>query len=204
MKDKTEDVFVTNGEILQLLHIVDEINWPKIREKTIQRVLYLSKVLYSFVYPEQQRKFEHLTFSRTISGPFSELVASSIVNLLSRELISEDDDGKVELLSREFDFDVDEIEREWLKTVIYILGLYGESVVFNFTLRDPVYQESLETNSAKDLDMSGENSTLKVLNSFRTAFEESLSDVSSIDGKEYLELYFEFVFSTIIKRENVG
>ena len=82
------------------------------------------------------------------------------------------------------------------------MGLYGESKIFGFTINDPLYKECIETNIQKILDTSSlENKTVKVLNDFKSAFEDTLDDVSNISREEYLELYFEYIFSKIITRK---
>lgn len=200
MKDKTLELLRANSDILILLSLVDEIGWTSLREQSIQRILYISKVLYSFVYLDNEPLLEDYHFSKTISGPYSELVFRSLTDLKKSELIS-DDDGTIKLTDENFEPEHNEKQENWLKTIIYILGLYGEAKIFNFTIRDPSYEEAVKTNSEKELDTSPETTTIRVLNDFKKAFEETLEDVSSIDKKEYLELYFEYVFSKIIERK---
>lgn len=200
MKDKTVELLRANSDVLALLKLVKEIGWNSIREQTIQRILYISKVLYGFVYPEGTHLFDNYHFSITVSGPYSELILRSIIDLKTRESIS-DVDGEIELVNEIIDPEFNKNHEEWLKTVVYILGVYGESKIFNFTIRDPLYEEAIKTNSQEELDTSPENKTIKVLNAFKETFEETLKDTSSINKKEYLELYFEYIFSKIIKRE---
>lgn len=202
MEDKTIELLKANSDILTLIHLVDEIGWKSIREQSIQRILYLSKVLYSFANTDGLNPYNDYHFSASISGPYSELVNSSLINLKSREIISEDEEGKIKLIDEQFEYEYDEIQERWLKTIIYILGLYGESKVYGFTIKDPVVKNAIETQSEKELDTSPENTTIKVLNDFKSAFEETLdrSTLESINKEEYLELYFEYVFSKIIER----
>jgi hypothetical protein len=202
MKDRTEEVYRANSDILFLLNSVSNIGWDSLREQSVHRILYISKVLYLFVYPGESNVFQDYSFSISDSGPFSELINSALTDLKSREVISEDSKGDTRIIDRNFEFDPDSARASWLKTIIYILGVYGESKIFNFIIRDPLYQEAVETNSQKALDTSEENTTIKVLNSFKNAFEETLETTSSIDKNEYLELYFEYIFSKIIKRED--
>lgn len=203
MEDKTTELIRANEDILTLLHLIDEIGWKSIREQSIQRILYLSKVLFSFANVDELNPFVDYHFSASISGPYSELVNSSLINLKSRELISEDEEGKINLSDGEFDFEYDENKQIWLKTIIYILGLYGESKVYGFTIKDAVVKGAIETQSEKELDTSPDNFTIKVLDNFKDAFEKTLESKTyqNISKIEYIELYFEYIFSKIIKRE---
>ncbi len=204
MEDKTTELLKANADILTLLHLIDEIGWKSIREQSIQRILYLSNVLFSFANVDELNPFVDYHFSASVSGPYSELVNSSLVNLKSRELISEDEEGKINLSDGDFDFEYDENKQTWLKTIIYILGLYGESKVYGFTIKDAVVKSAIETQSEKELDTSPKNITIEVLNDFKEAFEKTLNEetLESISQEEYLELYFEYVFSEIIERKN--
>ena len=202
MKDRTEEVYRANSDILFLLDSVNQIGWNSLREQSVHRILYISKVLYLFANSGEINVFQDYSFSISDSGPFSELVNSSLIDLKSREMISEDDKGEIRIADKDFEFTPDQARALWLKTIVYILGTYGESKIFNFTIRDPLYQEAVETNSQKELDTSEKNLTITVLNSFKDAFEETLETTSSIDKNEYLELYFEYIFSKIIKRED--
>ena len=89
---------------------------------------------------------------------------------------------------------------EWLRTVMYMLGKYGEKRLFGFIVNDPSYENASQTNNIDGIDtLSPDSETLKVLKDFKVAFEQSLDDTSSISDEKYIELYFEYVFSEIIK-----
>ena len=55
------------------------------------------------------------------------------------------------------------------------------------------------SNQSSEIQVTPENETLLVLNDFKKAFEETLSDTSSISKEEYISLYFDYIFSQIIK-----
>jgi uncharacterized protein YwgA len=160
----------------------------------------LTKVLYTFVSSDDKNLFDEYHFSVSLSGPYSELISRSILNLKVREVLIEDNEGNIKISNTNLEFSGDENKINWLKTIVYILGLYGENKIFSFTINDPLYKEAIETNSQKELMTSPENKTVKVLNEFKTAFEETLDNVSNISKEEYLELYFEYIFSKIILR----
>ena len=201
MQDNTKELFRTNNDIIVLMQLIKNIGWSSIREQSVQRTLYLCKVLYTFVHEHEDNLFNEYHFSISISGPYSELISRSILDLKVREDLREDGEGSISLGDTEFQLSNDVNKIAWLKTVVYILGLYGENKIFAFTINDPLYKEAIETNSQKELDTSPENRTVKVLNDFKTAFEETLENVSNISKEEYLELYFEYIFSKIILKD---
>ena len=200
MEESLKALFNTNQDILCLMHLIKGIGWNTIREQSIQRTIYLSKVLYSFASTNEINLFDDYHFSVTISGPYTELINRSIVDLSAREFITEDSEGNLKITNIQNIVDQQSDKYKWLKTVVLILGLYGEDKIFSFTINDPLYLEAVKTNSQKELNTSPENTTVKVLNEFKTSFEETLSDVSKIPKVEYIELYFEFIFSQIINR----
>ncbi|MCW8898303.1 MAG: hypothetical protein OQJ96_06585 [Flavobacteriales bacterium] len=199
MKSNTKDLFHANSDILNLLSLVNEIGWKTLREQSIQRIIYFSKVMYSFIYIKEKNLFENYHFSKSVSGPYADLIKRSVINLKSTEIVNEDEEGNIKLIETH-QINGEEKHIEWLRVIIYILGLYGENKIFNFTIHDPLYKEALDSNTQQELDASPENKTIQVLNQFKTAFEETLDDVSNISNQEYLELYFEYVFSQIINR----
>lgn len=201
MKQSTKELYNSNNDIIGLLQLIKGIGWQSIREQSIQRTLYLTKVLYTFVNDENENLFSEYYFSISVTGPYSELINRSILDLKVREILLEDIEGNLKLSQFEYKYEGDEKKFNWLKTIVYILGIYGENKIFSFTINDPLYKEAIETNSQKTLDTSPENKTVKTLNEFKSAFEETLNNISEISKEEYLELYFEYVFSKIIKRE---
>ena len=202
MKESTNELYKANDDIIGLMKLVKNIGWLSIREQSIQRTVYLTKVLYTFISEKNDYHYEYYTFSVRIAGPYSSLVNRSIIDLKTREVLEEDKEGNIKLIDLKYSIDEDSEKYKWLKIIIHILGLYGESKIFGFTINDPLYREGVETNTQKTLNTSSlENKTIKVLNEFKFAFEETLKDVSQISKEEYLELYFEYIFSKIITNE---
>lgn len=92
------------------------------------------------------------------------------------------------------------VKKDWLEVLFYIIGIYGEGRLYEFIIRDPEYVEHLHTNNLKELNTDRNNKSIMVLNEFKSAFEISLGTKSGqIDDKEYLELYFEYIFGKVIK-----
>lgn len=191
-------LYKANEDILCIMHNVHSIGWSSLRELSIQRILYLSKVLYYFVHKDDSNIFDYYHFTTTLLGPYSQLISSSIVDLEANEYLEEENNGEIILL-KNYPSNFDQVKLEWLTTIIYILGKYGEKRIFGFILKDPVYQDSVDNNSQKDLDTSPDNRTIIILKQFEEAFQKTLKDTSMISSKEYLELYFDYVFSLIIK-----
>ena len=196
---KNMELYAANEDILYLMNNAKSIGWISIKEQTIHRVLYLAKVLYSFTHIDDNI-FEYYHFSTSLYGPYTNLIERSVLFLESNEYVKKDEEGNLSTFRDSPVENVDERKLIWLKQVILILGAYGENKVFNFTINDPLYKEAIETNSQKDLDTDNpENKTIKVLNNFKEAFEDTIENASTITKEEYLDLYFEYIFSQIIK-----
>ncbi|RZK27059.1 MAG: hypothetical protein EOO43_00820 [Flavobacterium sp.] len=194
-----------NGDILTIVNIASELNWDPIREQSISRILYLSSVLFSFRYENKDNPFAYdYNFSVDASGPFYSLITNSIVFLETNRYITRRNRNEISIGANK-GVDLSTLpnyneKSEWLKTIFYIIGIYGESKIYEFIIRDPQYQENVHTNAIKPINIGPDNSTVITLRSFKRTFEEELGqDASQIDDKEYLELYFEYVFSKIIK-----
>ena len=203
MRNRTVELFEVNSDIISLMVALKEIGWTDVREQTIHRVLYLSGVLYAFVYPQSETKYNNYHFSITNSGPFSNVVNNSLIDLKVREILIDDIDGNFKIHINRINEDHLPLsdKKAWFNTVVYILGKYGESKIFGFVIQDPQYKEFFQRNSQKEIDITNQNKTTKFLNQFKETFEQTLSDVSQINKREYLELYFEYIFSKIIKKE---
>lgn len=187
-----------NLDILCIMHLAERIGWTSLKEQSIQRIVYLSKVLYFFCNNEDDL-FYYYHFSKSISGPYSDLIPNSIIFLYSNQFILKDDDSGSYKLYRTPPGAINPHKERWFKTIILILGKYGEERIFGFTINDPLYIEAVQGNSQKELNTSIENRTIQVLNEFKNAFEQSIEDTSSISSEEYLDLYFEYIFGQIIK-----
>ena len=204
MKDKTYELFEVNSDILVLLRISNEIGWQELRESSIHRILYLSSVLYTFMNHDADGAYSNYHFSLSETGPYSDIIEKALTNLKTKEIIIEDESGNLTV-----DFsDIEEKDmlnsnkKDWFKIVIYILGLYGESKIFGFVIQDPQYKSDFQRNAQTELDISDKNKTVETLKHFKKAFEKTLKNVNEIEDKEYLELYFEYVFGIIIKKED--
>ncbi len=201
MKIKTKEIFEVNDDIITLLSVSQEIGWKELRESSIHRIIYLSSVLYNFMNKPQRDFYRNYLFSLSSTGPYSKTIKSSIIDLKRREYIKESSSGVIELILPISHNQKNSNKKEWFRIVVYILGLYGESKIFGFVINDPQYRDFFQRNSIRTIDISDQNSTVMALRSFQEKFEKTLNDTSNIQDKEYLELYFEFVFSKIIKKK---
>jgi hypothetical protein len=208
MVNQLKGLYQTNDDIIYLLNAGSQIGWKEVKPQSIHRIIYLSKVLYSFVNEEEPNIFSNYHFSSSISGPISSIINDSLIDLQSKEFVISEEVGlKLEIneqpLKNRLDASIDAEKQQrqnWFKVIILLLGKFGENKIFSFTINDPLYLENIESNSPREIQFeNAENKTLEVLNSFKIAFEESLSDTSSISREEYLELYFDYIFSQIIK-----
>lgn len=115
--------------------------------------------------------------------------------------LSDTEDGAIKFCHKNTLIDKNIEKENWIKTIILILGKYGENKIFGFTINDPLYKEAVENNQIRELNTSSpENKTVKVLHEFKQAFEETIEDTLSINAEEYIDLYFEYVFSQIIQK----
>ncbi len=208
MDKEIKELYQTNDDIIFILNTGLKIGWDEIKSQSINRIIYLSKVLYSFVNGSEPNIMNYYHFTPNLTGPTSASVNKSLIYLESVEFTISKNSGirlniEGDALNNILDTTVDDAKRkkqEWYKTIILLLGKYGENKVFSFTINDPLYIENIESNTPKEIAFDdSENKTLEVLKSFKEAFETSIQDTSSISKEEYLELYFDYIFSQIIK-----
>lgn len=208
MDKDIKELYRTNDDIVFILNTGLKIGWEEVKAQSINRIIYLSKVLYSFANDAEPNIMDYYHFTSNLAGPVSAAINKSLTDLESREFtISENSGIKLNIAGQTLDNILDSSldsekkkKQEWYKTIILLLGKYGENKVFSFTINDPLYSENLTSNSPKEISFDdSENKTLEVLNSFKEVFEKSIKDTSSIGKEEYLELYFDYVFSQIIK-----
>lgn len=189
-----------NADIMTIIAHAKKIGWDTISYNSLQRVVYMMKVLYSFNH-DDENVFSLYHFSVSIFGPYSELVDKSLTFLLSSQRLLGDREGDVRLNSMDGVDAVAEDKIKWIDTILLILSRYGESKIFSFIVNDPQYEQSVKANINSEINTNPENDTLKVLNDFKRAFEDTLEDTSSISKEEYISLYFDYLFSQIINKK---
>ena len=186
-------------DIMTITAHARKIGWDTISVDTLQRFIYLLKVLYSFMNNRDENIFNQYHFNVTTFGPYSEIIYRSVVFLLASHRLEGDMHGDVKITSND---GVDEMDKErinWIDSILLILSKYGENKIFGFIMNDPLDDISVKSNQSSEIQVTPENETLLVLNDFKKAFEETLSDTSSISKEEYISLYFDYIFSQIIK-----
>lgn len=188
-----------NVDLMTIIAHAKKMGWDSIGSNSLQRIVYLLKVLYSFNH-EGENVFGLYHFNVSIFGPYSELVDKSLTFLLSSQRLTGEKDGDVSLNSIDGVDAMPEEKVRWIIAILLILGKYGESKIFSFIVNDPLYDISVKSNIDAEIDINPENYTLQVLNDFKKAFEDTIKDTSSISKEEYISLYFDFLFSKIIKR----
>lgn len=205
-KDKNL-AYTINIDILTIFRIAKNIQWGTVRESSIYRILYLSSVLYSFINENRTNPFNNYKFSIDSSGPYESNIAKSITYLLKDDFLKRDNSEDEFVLgsgleSGFFDLEIEKERVSWIKDIMMILGIYGENKIYEFIFRDPEYQKNIKSNSKIGLNVDSNNETIVTLNKFKIAFEESLNENKvDISSQTYLKLYFEYVFSKILKRE---
>lgn len=205
-KFKTEKI---NGDVISILQLTSKIGWKETRELSILRILYLSSILFRFRYPKDSNPFEEdYEFTVDSRGPYNDkVINNSIVWLLSNEMIKQKENQKIYSLTNK---DVPHLEqipnflakREWIDAIIHILGIYGEDNIYDFVFRDPEYRDTVDRQSTKTLNLSETNKTIETLHEFQKAFIEALGEkAKDLSPRDYLEMYFEFIFSKYLKGE---
>lgn len=193
------DLFRTNDDIVFISLNLKSIGWISFNKRSLQRIIYLSKVLYSFIYQDgKDNIFSNYSFSVSSYGPQASMIDRSLAYLESNQFLVSDEEGNIQLSRMPFENYISEKKKVWIKTIIFILGKYGEDRIFGFVVNDPLYNEAVQSNQQTLIDASPENKTIQILNEFKSAFEETLKDTISINNEEYLDLYFEYVFGQII------
>lgn len=198
MSNKGE-LIMANADLMTIVAHAKKIGWDSVSVNTLQRLVYLMKVLYSFCH-NTENEFEPYHFSVTIFGPYSSLIYKSLAFLLSSQRLLGDIDGDVYQNSSDGVDSISDEKQKWIDVILLILGKYGESKIFSFIVNDPQYEQSVKANLSSEITTDSENDTLKVLNDFKTAFEDTLEDTSTISKEEYISLYFDFLFSQILNK----
>lgn len=188
-----------NADLMTIIAHAKRIGWDTISSKSLQRVVYMMKVLYSFNY-EDKNAFNFYHFNVSIFGPYSKLVEKSLIFLLATQRLLGEIDGDVRLNSSDGVDALSDDKIKWIDTILLILSKYGESKIFSFIVNDPQYGMSVKANLSSEINTSPKNDTLIVLNDFKNAFEETLEDASLISKEEYISLYFDYLFSQIINK----
>ncbi|MBL0049309.1 MAG: hypothetical protein IPP32_14580 [Bacteroidetes bacterium] len=209
----TEDKFKTekiNGDVVSILQLTSKIGWKETRELSILRILYLTSILFRFRYPNDNNPFEEdYEFTVDSRGPYNDkVINNSLVWLLSNEMIKQSESQKAySLTNKDIPF-IEQIpnfntKREWIDAIIHILGIYGEDNIYDFVFRDPEYRDTVDRQSTKTINLSESNKTIETLHEFQKAFIEALGDkAKDLNPKDYLEMYFEFIFSKYLKGKN--
>jgi len=202
MDNYSMKMIIISGDVYLVIKSMKQIGWGTIRETSINRILYMSAVVYSFRFPEKENIFQNdYHFFITLSGPEETLVQRALINLESNEIIDHTEEGYKLIKLKEFDLPEYEEKKVWIEDMAYIIGIYGEDKIYDFIFRDPEYKTSLNSNNEYNLDIGIDNQTIKFLNNFKKTFEDQMDGVAKLDNRKYLELYFEYVFGRVLRGE---
>lgn len=194
---RQDEIMMANYDLMTIISHAKKIGWDPIGIDSLQRISYLMKVLYNFCH-EEDDMFGIYHFNVTVFGPYSELIYRSLVFLMSSQRLLEES-GNLRIISTDGVDAIPEEKIKWIETILLILGKYGEKKVFSFVVNDPQYEMSVKANLSAEINCDSESETIKTLNDFKHAFEETLDDTDSISKEEYISLYFDYLFSQIIK-----
>ncbi len=196
-------IMIISGDIFYVIKCMEEKGWGPIKESSINRIIYLSAVMYSFMVENSKNIFEDdYNFSVTISGPTDANISRALTNLQSNDAVILEPSG-YKTISKNYgssllgEYALE--KHEWIDTISYIIGIYGEDKIYDFVFRDPQYQNSIKSNSLIPLNLDKDNATVLFLSQFKTDFEQQVSLDQKLNNRQYLELYFEYVFGKIIR-----
>ena len=92
--DRYFGIIVKSKDICCLLCELKELGWETLRETSINRLIYLSSVLYSFINNESENIFaKSYRFTITLSGPEDAEIGNALINLESNDLVRHTDKG---------------------------------------------------------------------------------------------------------------
>lgn len=197
-------------DITILLCNAQKIGWSSLKDNSIHRILYLCSILFPFKYAKKTNPFKEIyRFSIDLKGPHCIEIDRALLSLESNFII-DNINNSLSINTNYIPKSINkapnyELKSEWIVTVLYILFSYGEGKIYDFVFEDPEYQYKLLSNTSNILNLGTNNETTSNLKIFKSAFEKSLSkqiDISKIDDEKYLTLYFDYVFSKILKGEN--
>lgn len=205
--DNYTSIMSKSGDVYAVINEVHKIAWNAVKESSINRILYMTAVMYSFIEPHKQNVFKgDYNFIVTLSGPEDADIENALINLESNYLIERGENGFSVLVEDAYesfdDIPLSKIKRTWIEDIIYIIGIYGEDKIYDFIFRDPQYNTTFKSNSVNSLDIGKDNETVKFLFGFKAAFEENLEGgLETIEIRKYLEMYFEYIFGKILRGE---
>lgn len=201
---KYNDIMIISSDVYLTINSMNNKGWKELKPSSINRILYLTAVFYSFLHGTEPNIFENnYKFTITLSGPEDPNVEKALVNLLANEAIGHNDEGyyiqNPDYIASFENYTHFADKVKWIDDISYIIGIYGEEKIYDFVFRDPQYQNSLKTNDLHSLDLSKENETVKFLEQFKREFEQHMKDDEKLSNRRYLELYFEYIFGKILR-----
>ena len=196
-------------DILFLFQSAKKVGWNEIRELSVMRTLYFCSLLFTFKHPQKKNPFkEYYEFALNLRGPYFSKINMALISLITNEFINQSQ-SKIEstysLGTNPIPDNLSNIPEssdkfKWITLITNILVTYGEDKIYDFIFRDPEYNYQVKIQSQKLINISKDNKTIENLNEFKEAFEENFGDkVKAFDDKDYLEMYFNYIFSKILK-----
>ena len=147
------DKYLIYSDIISIFKIATEIQWKEVRQNSVFRILYLSTVLYSFIHTEKINPFNVYKFTIDITGPYDSNISDAMDFLIKDDYITRiiGDDilalGSNIIDNKSFNITIGVERYNWIKLVMYILGIYGEHKIYDFIFRDPQYQTTIKENT---------------------------------------------------------
>lgn len=209
MKENETIKLIVREHVLMIIKIARLLGWSEINESMIHWSLYLVHILHLF---SEEKPFYDKVYTFIIEeenqnvldiGPKCNLITDSIQWLLLNKYISEDNNSYCisDLGNELLENPIDQFDYEWIELVINLESMYGESKLLNYIFLDQEFRIKYYSQLT-DLEVSNsENETIKFLKEFQNVFDKNKSPDKELSKKEYLVLYFDYLFSRIIKNE---
>ena len=209
-----------NNEMLEDILLVFEHstknNWKAISTKTIIRILYFSIAFNKFFNQTNPIPFSdtydfYIDTSGLNMNDISFLLAEFEHNSLVKKtnineyILDTNNPNYLEIINESYKRNLFQEKSKWISIVISILAIYGEESIYEFIFRDPEFLMKYKSQDNHNIDISNESETFKILYKFKSAFELELKkrDKRNLSTQQYINLYFDYVFSTIIKKESI-
>ncbi len=199
-----DNIMVISADVYLTINHMNDKGWKELKLSSINRILYLAAVFYSFLYQEEKNIFQdNYNFVVNLSGPEDVNIEKALTNLLTNAAINKNNNGYYiqnnNYIKNFQNYGLFEKKSKWMDDISYIIGIYGEDKIYDFVFRDPQYQNSLKTNDLHTLNLTSDNATVEFLKQFKNEFEKHINKDEKLNNRKYLELYFEYVFGKILR-----
>jgi hypothetical protein len=212
MKNRPGPSISILADIILIFQSSKLAGWEEISHKTISRTLYFVSTLYHYFHKDKNNIFKDYKFFMEKDYPRLDHLDEYLTTLEGKNIIIKKNNqfmlnkSMIESHDQYFRVPFFTNRRIWISLVIKILSIYGEDTIYDFIFRDPEFSYNNDRNEYNILmNMDSKSQTYITLEHFHAAFEEALKlqNRESLSIERYVILYFEYIFSTIIKTKEL-